>query len=108
MAKAKAKAKFTFKKQRKETGLASVGSPDPDTTIKHNKQGVGYISAPAWNTKDNKWRIRLMVEQTNDPCNWRWVTLKAMFDSEPEARVFLQEYAEAILEKGLYHNADED
>ena len=106
-----AKAKFTFKKQKKETGLAAVGNPHPDTTIKHNKEGVGHISAPAWNTKDNKWRIRLMVEQEakeDDPCNWKWVTLKATFDTEPEARAFIQKHAEGILEKGLYHDPDYD
>lgn len=45
--------KFTFKKEKQETGLSAVGYSNPDTQIKESKQIVGYINAPNWRTKDN-------------------------------------------------------
>ena len=105
------KQKFTFKKQPRETGLASVGNPHPDTDIKHNKKLVGYISSPNWSSPDNKWRIRLTVKKSepddNPNCDWKWIVLKKTFDTEPEAREFLNANVVEILDKNLHHDEDE-
>lgn len=102
------KDKFTFKKQKPITGLAGVGCPYPDTTIYFNRdrnRTIGYIDAPTWETKDRKWRIRLMVKTGNS--NWNWITLKAKFDTEPEVREFLLKNQDAIVEKyDLYECED--
>ena len=103
--------KFTFKKQPRETGLAAVGNPHPDTDIKHNKMLVGTISAPHWQSPDNLWRIRFMVAEEggdNPNCDWKWIQLKKKFDSEPEAREFLKERAEQILEHYDLHHQEPD
>lgn len=94
------KNKFTFKKHPKETGLSAVGNPYPDVDIKHKKKIVGMIASPNWRTKDNKWAIRLMLK---DKENFQWVTLKARFDNEAEARQFLNERVDQILDKDLYY-----
>lgn len=103
--------KFTFKKEPQTTGLAGVGNPYPNTAIKHKKKEVGVIYAPTWQTKDDKWSISLMVLKKEDEeqgnCEWNWISLKARFDSEPEAREFLKEHVEGVLAKGLHHAEDD-
>jgi hypothetical protein len=99
--------RFTFKKQKPLTGLMGVGNPYPNTTIKHDKMVVGYIYAPTWQTKDGKWSISLKISDPED--RWHWSRLKARFDSEPEARNFLNTHAEKILSFNLHHDEpDED
>ena len=97
--------KFTFRKDPRETGLAGVGNPYPNTNIKWEKKVVGCISAPSWNTTDNKWGIRLMVKKDERP-GWAWVRLKARFDTEPEAREFLNENVEKLVVIGLHQDAE--
>jgi len=101
------KPKFTFKKQKAQTGLMGVGHPYPDTDIKLNKMSVGYIGAPCWNTKDHKWGVHLMFESEDG--QWMWKAVKQRFDSEPDARVWLQERVEALIKQGLHsEEPDED
>jgi hypothetical protein len=95
--------KFTFKKQPKTTGLASVGYPHPSTDIKLDKKRVGIISAPNWSTKGGKWEIQLMRE-TND--DWNWAYVKQKFDSEPEAREWIKQNSEKLLTT-KFHAEDE-
>lgn len=94
--------KFTFKKDAQMTGLAGVGNPRPDTRIKMNKQEIGCISAPNWQSKDDKWTVRFTVTKEatkEDPCEWKWVTVSKRFDSEPEARLFVKANLETVLSK---------
>lgn len=87
--------KFTFKKEPKMTGLASIGH-NPGTFIKYGGRVVGFISAPQWSSKDNLCRIRFSVlksdlnEDGNPNCKWKWIQLKATFESDGEARDFLK------------------
>lgn len=102
--------KFTFKKEPRETGLASVGNPNPDTQIKLDKKRVGTIRGPSWSSKDNLWRVMFVVK-TDEPehkhCGWKWVTLKKKFETEPEARLFVNEHFEKMLSLKL-HKFEED
>lgn len=100
--------KFTFKKEPIETGLASVGNPNPPTNIKLDKKVVGLIVGPNWRSKDQLWRVRLMVNrEMKDNCDWKWVTLKATFEEEPKARVYLNENFDRIMALDL-RQADDD
>jgi hypothetical protein len=95
---------FTFKKEPAETGLRAVGYPNPNTVIKFEKLPVGLIVSPCWSSKDYRWRIQLRVSRqptTDDPCEFRNVYLKTRFETEPEARVFLQKNFDAIVALGL-------
>lgn len=106
----KTATKFTFKKQPRETGLRSIGTPYPDTDIKLNGVVVGMIEAPNWSTKDNKWRASLMVRQEpteKDPCNFRWVRVMVAFDDEPSARRILNEHFDQLFKLGLYTESEE-
>lgn len=107
----KKKEKFTFKKHPRETGLAAVGNPHPNTDIKHNKRLVGVIDAPNWSSTDDQWRIRLMKKKTepddNPNSDWKWIRLKKTFDSEPEAREFLNQNVDQLLSWNLHHDDDE-
>lgn len=98
---------FTFKKEPRETGLAAVGAGDPNTIIKLEKQQVGLIVGPNWRSKDELWRIQLtVVDEKELNCGWKWVTLKAKFETEPEARVYLKENFDRVCALGLHKLED--
>jgi hypothetical protein len=92
------KMKITFKKEPKCTGLARIGEPYPNTNIKVNKDAVGVIAAPRWNTPDNKWEVRFTVKGSNgNPnCHWHWIRVKKRFDTESEAREWVKNNLEGL------------
>lgn len=98
--------KFTFRKERAETGLNAVGNPTPSTQIKLGGMECGIIRAPNWMTKDGKWSIGLTVEDEGSGSGWRWVFFRARFDAEPEAREWLRKNAELIASKWQIHCLD--
>lgn len=103
--------KFTFKKEPRETGLRAIGSPGPNTTIKLDGMEIGIISAPFWASKDNLWSVRLMVKQTpsvDDPCDWHWTQLKQRFNTETDARSFLNEHFVNMVAFNLYQMPSDD
>jgi hypothetical protein len=106
MAKAK---KFTFKKEKRETGLASIGAGDPPTDIKLEKKIVGTIVGPTWRSEDNLWRVRLMKKSdAPEDHGWKWTTLKATFENEPAARVYLNENFDRVVALGLHQEEPYD
>lgn len=93
--------KFTFKKFEKETGLRAVGAAS-GCYIKLNKKEVGKMSNNgAWG--DGKFRVDFTVKDENTECGWRWIRLKATFDSEERARQFLNENIDALLSRYTFH-----
>lgn len=97
--------KFTFKRNKKQTGLAAVGNPYPNVQIKQKGKVVGEISAPNWQTKDRQWRIRFMIRRTPTPmdsCPKEWITLKFKGTTEDECRNFIVDNAEALCKYDLY------
>lgn len=97
--------KLSFKKQPKTTGRAGIGHPYSSTDILGDKKDVGIIVAPNWQTKDNLWRVRFVVEKNevyndgNKNCPWMWVGVKARFETEAEAREWVKANWDAIQEK---------
>jgi hypothetical protein len=91
--------KFTFRKEKPETGLSAVGNPRPSTTIKLGGKWCGTIQAPNWHSKDGKWGVGLMVKDEDCTAGWRWVFFQKRFDAEPDAREWLNANAEAIANK---------
>ncbi len=93
--------KFTFKKEPRVSGLAAIGNPNPDTQIKLNKKECGRIVGPVWSSTDKMWTIRFTVKKTvpddNPNCDWKWVQFKKKFETEPEAREYITQNAEKIL-----------
>jgi hypothetical protein len=96
-------SKFTFKKEPKETGLASIGNPNSNTIIKLNKHEVGIISGPNWASKDNLWCVQLKKKKES---SWDWTILKQKFENEPQARIYLNENFERIFKIGLFEDKD--
>ena len=94
--------KFTFKKEPKQTGVAGVANPYPETAIKLGGKQVGQICPPTWRNSSTEWRVSFAILDPAQDCGWRWVTFKKRFDSEPEARVWIQANAEALIAKGLH------
>ena len=94
--------KVTFKKWEKLTGLAAIGYSHQSVDIKINKMQVGTIYAPNWQTEDDKWGISFMVDDATGS-RWDWITLKARFDTEEEARTFVKTNIDAIAKKYTLH-----
>ena len=94
--------KFTFKKSVPEGRYRSfeLGSTD----IKLSKKIVGMINE---RRLDYKWTISFAVknEKTEqDPAGFKWKRLVVPFDSEKEARKFIQEKTEEIIAKFDLHS----
>jgi hypothetical protein len=97
---------FTYKKDKPATGLRAVGYSTPSTAIKLRGKEVGTIVAPSWQTKDHKWGVRIAVEKEptkEEPASFRWIQFKIRFDSEPEARGWLQANAHHIQRMFVLH-----
>jgi len=101
------KISITFKRQPRATGLASIGTPYPSVDIKLNKQKFGWISPPTWRTDDNKWGIYFSIKKSepdsNPNCDWKNVSIKTRFDTEEDARQWMVNNIERILEKYQLH-----
>ena len=80
---------------------------DDETIIKFEKKEVGNIDS------NKPHRIRLMAEKgemENDPnpnCSWRWVTLAKDFESIDEAKEFIKDKKDIILNKYVLHKLEE-
>jgi len=96
------KVKFTFKKRKKETGLASIGAGTPETVIKLWGKYVGaiYIRDSPLYSDEEGWRVKIQADNDKYPeesnCPWKWVQYKARFGTEEEAREWVQFNTEAI------------
>jgi hypothetical protein len=102
--------KITFKKRPRNTRLSAVGHPESDVDIKLDKKIIGWLSAPSWQTEDNKWGIWFHVmknEPDNNPnCDWKNISLKIRFASEQEARDFIKLNINQISEKFKFKYTD--
>lgn len=94
---------ITFKKEKRETGLASVGHPYQNVTIKHNKKEFGTIYAPSWRTRG--WRIHFA--RKDGVQGFKWTVVKKVFDTEEESRKFVKDHAEWFESQDL-HYVNED
>lgn len=89
---------FTFK-TIKSTGRYRSFYPD-EIQIKRNKKQVGNIDSSGLNNPPFK--IRFMVikkdimEDKNQNCEWKWITLKKEFNSIEETKKFLNNNFEEI------------
>ena len=109
------KIKFTFKKEPYERGLSSIGAGTPSTQIKFKGVEIGYIRRnDYWNynfrhqdplkiPKENKWQVHIQKEDSEQKSGWKWVTFSKLFETEPEAREYVNkigDYIYTIMYKG--------
>ena len=73
------KKKFTFKNDKKETGLRAVGNYNVGADVKLNGLRCARILAPNWQSKDNLYHV--MIAVTDDEGGWGWITLKKSTDT---------------------------
>ena len=80
--------KFTFRYER------DVWHGDT-VTIKYRGHEVGTIGH-----SPHKIRLSVVGSDKNNPnCGWRWITYKKTFDTFDEAKLWLNENRDAILDK---------
>ena len=91
-------SKFTFKRHKREPGLASVANPHPWVDIKLAGKAVGSIKPPSAFTTST-WRVMFMVVAEAEKCGWAWAMLKAHYESEQEARDYILSNSERIQNK---------
>lgn len=96
--------KFTFKRDKRDTGLMSI-TQIPGTTIKIKGKFVGRINGP--NRERNGWRISFMivvVPTKEKPAPFRWIMLGKQFATEGLARMYLDDHYETVIKQWeLYH-----
>jgi len=86
--------KFTFKKDKWGAFETCVSS-----SIKYNSKDVGNIVR----LDNNKWKVSLQFPASdeklkkNPNCPWMWVRVKQEFDTEEEARLWLNENRKDII-----------
>lgn len=99
---------FSFKRHKKQTGLASVGNGATGSDIKIKKMMVGIIVAPSWTSKHNGFKARFMIvgNDKNENCDWRWITLKKETDSDSEMREWLKTVYEQIVKNYELHEME--
>lgn len=102
------KTKFTFKLHPKSTGLSAVGNTRQGADVKLNKQVIGTIHAPNWQTKDNKYSVSFAVKSEDKNCGWSWVRLKQRTDTIEQMKEWLNEFAGLIVEKYEFHILDSE
>jgi len=102
--------KFTFKKHPKETGIRAVGHTRQSVDIKLNGKRVGLIIAPTWSSVDSLWHINLSIKiepTTEEPCTWKWITLKFKSATEAECRQFLNDNTQILISKFNLHQFED-
>lgn len=92
-------AKFTFKNQPKERGLASIAKPYPDTDVKFEKKVCGIISAPNWQSKEKVYVVRISIKDVESSTGWSWVTFKKRSETLQEAKDWLNSHCDEISTK---------
>jgi len=92
---------ITFKKQKKETGLRSVGYPYAAIDIKRDKKVIGMIDPPTW--RKDGWHVRLAVR--NEP-GWGWLTLGKICGSEEEARELAKKAIPELASTYTFHELE--
>lgn len=101
-----AKIKLTFKKHKKETGLASVANPYAPTDIKVGGLVVGMIAPPHWSSADVLWRVRFAIKRPDN--RFKWITMATKHTSEPEARVWVNIFMPKVIKKYELHSFEAD
>lgn len=91
-------AKFTFKREPRETGLRGVAQLYPDVQIKLNGKQIGLIRGPNPHASHAGWKASFMVVSDEHP-GWRWIRMAHEDQSESEARAWLQRQADVIIAK---------
>jgi len=97
---------FTFKNDKKETGLRRIGNYNVGADVKLNGLQCAKISAPNWSSKDNLYHV--MIAVTNDEGGWNWITLKKSTATLQEMKDWLKENTEVIVEKYNLHFFEKD
>ena len=92
--------RLTFTKEPCETGLSAVAHPyGRSTVIKLDGKQCGTIAAPHWSSTDSLWSVRFAVKTAD---NWKWVTVKERFATEPDARAWVKANQTKILALNLH------
>lgn len=92
---------FTFKKVPKYKYKWTVYNT---TIIKLNKKEIGYIRE-----NNSCWKISIAIKKEKtkqDPCDFKWITLKYKAKDENQAREFLKVNCKNIQNKYELHQFD--
>lgn len=108
----KPKFSITFKKDSRETGLCTIGHPNPNINIKLNKCKCGIIYTPNWQRRNYEVAIQVKNPKYNPPdeqCEWTWLFIKEKFQDEESARKWCKDNLKQIDEKyTIYLDKDDE
>lgn len=95
--------KISFKKELSPGGLAAI-SWNPSTKIKLGGKEIGYIQCKYQPTEN--WKIHLAIKKQQGNCQFSWISFKATFENEQDARAFIKENFHKIQKKYQIHQFD--
>lgn len=87
-------AKFTFKNDVKEKGLARIGNHHVGADIKLKGKVCGKIHAPNWSSEECVFTAMFAIKEKDD---WKWIKLAYKGNSLQETKEWLKEKTEIIL-----------
>ena len=92
--------RFTFKKIKNEGHYGSFFPESTDIKLKGKKVGMICESRDS----NLKYKIKFTVkDDSQENCNWKWITFKWFGNSEKEVREFIKKRAKYIQEKYDLH-----
>jgi len=101
--------KVTFKRLPKATGLAGIAYPHQSVEIKLKRKQIGTIHAPNAFSGNQGWKIVFMVlcePSKENPSGWKWITLKNQYDTEEEAREYVQKVIRLISKRHTFRSEE--
>jgi hypothetical protein len=103
------KLRLSFKRDARVTGLARASSGGQGSDIKVSGKQVGRISPPHWSDKgdDYAYKVSLFVKCEEHP-GFRSVRFKARFKTDAEARAWVEERLDAVLETNKFELHKQD
>jgi hypothetical protein len=92
------KMNVRFKKGKRSTGLARIGEGTPSIKIIVNGCECGYIAFNDGRFENGSGiAVRIQIKRkpeeitASDPCTWKWIYLKARYETEEKARTAVKE-----------------
>lgn len=85
---------LTFRRHPKATGVARVVEPWPCTEIKMGRKVVGILRPPNWHGPPDQWTANFMIRRQptkEDPRPFTWRRMKHRWDTENQARAWLEQ-----------------
>lgn len=99
--------RLSFKREKRETGLAGVARPVPCTQIKADGNVCGSITPADYRSKDNLWSLHFYVKDETNPGAFSVIHFSKKSETEGEMREFVKRNWEEFQRRYQIHSFEE-